>query len=187
MAACFSAERCRGGRRLRGAHLPLRSIDFDNLWVDLCGQGPDRCREYVYSLQRLLSCSGSSGKPANVIMAMILSGISGFTLSGRISNGSVFHSMSSSSWLLSMRVDSSIGVKSANASTWGRRRRFDGTRGRSGLFIDNEQRVLSYPCITNGVHVVQGCAQTRLNFASDGVTGVTDWLRWGLELVVSSK
>ena len=50
-----------------------------------------------------------------------------------------------------------------------------------------EQRVLSYPCITNGVHVVQGCAQTRLNFASDGVTGVTDWLRSGLELVVSSK
>jgi hypothetical protein len=28
-------------------HLPLRSIDFDNHWVDLCGQGPDRCREYV--------------------------------------------------------------------------------------------------------------------------------------------
>ena len=28
-------------------HLPLRSIDFDNHWVDLCGQGPDRCREYI--------------------------------------------------------------------------------------------------------------------------------------------
>ena len=55
-------------------------------------------------------------------MAMISSGVSGFALSGRISNGSVFHSMSSSS-------------------------------------------------STNGVHVVQGCAQTRLNFASDGVTG----------------
>jgi hypothetical protein len=35
--------------------------------------------------------------------------------------------------------------------------------------------------------VVQGCAQTLLNFASDGVTGVTDWLRSGLEPVVSSK
>ena len=45
MASCFSAEWCRGGRRSR--HLPLRSIDFDNHWVDLCGQGPDRCREYV--------------------------------------------------------------------------------------------------------------------------------------------
>ena len=28
-------------------HLPLRSIDFDNLWVDLYGQGPDRCGDYV--------------------------------------------------------------------------------------------------------------------------------------------
>ena len=28
-------------------HLPLRSIEFDNHWVDLCGQGPDRCGEYV--------------------------------------------------------------------------------------------------------------------------------------------
>jgi hypothetical protein len=27
--------------------LSLRSIDFDNHWVDLCGQGPDRCREDV--------------------------------------------------------------------------------------------------------------------------------------------
>jgi hypothetical protein len=27
--------------------LPLRSIDFDSHWVDLCGQGPDRCREGV--------------------------------------------------------------------------------------------------------------------------------------------
>ncbi len=44
--------------------------------------------------------------------------------------------------------------------------------------------MLSYPCNTNGVHVVQGCAQTRLNFASDGVTGVTNWLRSGLELEV---
>ena len=35
--------------------------------------------------------------------------------------------------------------------------------------------------------VVQGCAQTLLNFASDGVTCVTDWLRSGLELVASSK
>jgi len=26
---------------------PLRSIDFDNHWVDQCGQGPDRCREDV--------------------------------------------------------------------------------------------------------------------------------------------
>jgi hypothetical protein len=141
----------------------------------------------MYSLQRLLSCS------ANVIMAMISSGVSGFALSGRISNGSVFHSMSSSSamasssWLLSMRVDSSIGVSSANASTWGHRRRSGGIRGRSSLFFVSEQRVLSYPCNTNGVHVVQGCAQTRFNFASDGVTGVTDWLRSGLELVVSSK
>ncbi len=47
--------------------------------------------------------------------------------------------------------------------------------------------MLSYPCNTNGVDVVQGCAQTRLNFASDVVTGVTDWLRSGLELVVSSN
>jgi len=28
-------------------HLPLRSIDFVNHWVNLCGHGPDRCREYV--------------------------------------------------------------------------------------------------------------------------------------------
>jgi hypothetical protein len=28
-------------------HLPLRSIDFDDHWVDLCRQGPDRCREDV--------------------------------------------------------------------------------------------------------------------------------------------
>ena len=95
--------------------------------------------------------------------------------------------MASSNWLLSMRVDSSIGVMSANALTWGRRCHSCGTRGRSGLFNVNEQRVLSYPCITNGVHLVQGRAQTLLNFASDGVTGVTDWLRLGLELVVSSK
>ena len=52
-------------------HLPLRSIDFDNHLVDLCGQGPDRCRE------RLLSCSWSSGEPPNVIMAIISSGVSG--------------------------------------------------------------------------------------------------------------
>ena len=45
-------------------------------------------------------------------------------------------------------------------------------RARSGFIIVNGQRVLSYPCITNEVHVVQGCAQTRLNFASFGVTGV---------------
>ena len=147
----------------------------------------------IYSLQRLLSCSWSHGEPSNVIMAMISSGVSRFVLSGRIANGSVFHSMSSSSamasssLLLSMRVDSSIGVMSANALAWGRQCRSCGTRGRSGLFIVNEQRVLSYPCLTNGVHVVQGCAQTLLNFASDGVTGVTDWLRSGLELVVSSK
>jgi hypothetical protein len=51
-----------------------------------------------------------------LIMAMISSGVSGFTLSGRILNGSVSQSMSSSSaigfsirsWHLSMRVDSSI-------------------------------------------------------------------------------
>ena len=147
----------------------------------------------IYSLQRLLSCSWSSGEPSNVIMAMISSGVPGFALSGRNSNGSGFYSMSlssamaSSNWLLSMRVDSSIGVMSANALAWGHRCRSCGTRGRSGLFIINEQRVLSCPCIKNGVHVVQGCAQTLLNFASDGVTGVTDWLRSGLELVASSK
>ena len=28
-------------------HLSLRSIDFDNHSFDLCGQGPDRCREDV--------------------------------------------------------------------------------------------------------------------------------------------
>ncbi len=28
-------------------HLLLRSIDFNIHWVDLWGQGPDRCREYV--------------------------------------------------------------------------------------------------------------------------------------------
>ena len=78
-----------------------------------------------YSLQRLHSRSWSSGEPSNVIMAMISSGDSGFALSGRISNGSVFHSMSSSSamassnLLLSMRVDSSIGVMSANACLHG--------------------------------------------------------------------
>ena len=44
LAACFSAEWCRGGEAV-ARHLPLRSIDFDNHWVDLCGQGPDRCRE----------------------------------------------------------------------------------------------------------------------------------------------
>jgi len=42
MASCFSAEWEAVARRL-----PLRSIDFDNHWVDLCGQGPDRCREDV--------------------------------------------------------------------------------------------------------------------------------------------
>jgi hypothetical protein len=46
-----------------------------------------------------------------------------------ISQQSVFYLMSSSSamasssWRLSMRVDLSIGVRSTNASTWGRRRR----------------------------------------------------------------
>jgi hypothetical protein len=68
-----------------------------------------------------------------LIMAMISTGVSGFTLSGRISKGSVIQSMSSSSaigsssWHLSMRVDSSIGVRSANVSAWGRRRRSYGT------------------------------------------------------------
>ena len=73
--------------------------------------------------------------------------------------------MASSSWLLSMT-----------------RGRSGGTRGRSDLFIVNEQRVLSYPCITIGVHVVQGCAQMRLNFASARTqcSHVTDWLRSGI-------
>ena len=73
-------------------------------------------------------------------------GVSGITLSGRISNGSVFQSMSSSStigsssWHLSMRVDSSIGVRSANVSAWGQRRRCYGTWERSGLRIVNEKK-----------------------------------------------
>jgi hypothetical protein len=36
----------------------------------------------IYSLQRLLSRSWSHGDPENLIMAMISSGVSGFTLSG---------------------------------------------------------------------------------------------------------
>ena len=28
-------------------HLPLRSIDIDDHGYDLCGQGPDRCREDI--------------------------------------------------------------------------------------------------------------------------------------------
>ena len=88
--------------------------------------------------------------------------------------------MASSSWLFSIRVDSSIGVRSANAT-------FVQDKRAIRSLHRNEQRVLSYPCIINWVHVVQDCAQTRLNFASDGVTGVTDWLRSGLELAVSSK
>ncbi len=117
-------------------HLPLRSIDFDDHGLDLCGQGPYRCREDVAKAPQLY--------PENLIMSIISSGVLEFALSGRISNGSIFQSMSSSSvigssnWLLSVRVDSSIGVRSAKASAWGRRRR-------SGLFIDTEQRVLSYP------------------------------------------
>jgi hypothetical protein len=71
-----------------------------------------------------------------------------------------------------MSLDSSIGVRSTNASAWGRRRRSGG-----GLFIVTKQRVVSYPCATNGGHVEQGCAQTLLALANDGVTGVTDWLR----------
>jgi hypothetical protein len=124
-------------------HLPLRSIDFDDHGLDLCGQGSYRCREDVAKAPQLY--------PENLIMSMISSGVLEFALSGRISNGSIFQSMSSSSvigfsnWLLSVRVDSSIGVRSATASAWGRRRRTGGTRGRSGLFIDSEQRVLSYP------------------------------------------
>ena len=71
-------------------HLPLRSIDFDNHWVDLCEQGPDRCREYVdifpaKAPQLFLEL----WKPSNVITAMISSDDSGFTLSGRTSNRSI--------------------------------------------------------------------------------------------------
>ena len=94
----------------------------------------------IYSLQRFLSCSWSSGEPSNVIMAMI-SGVSGFALLGRTSNGSGFHSMLSSSamassnLLLSMRVDSSIGVMSANALAWGRQCRSCGTRGRAKSLV----------------------------------------------------
>jgi hypothetical protein len=74
----------------------------------------------INSRQRLISCSWSQC-------------VTGFTLSGRISNGSVFQSMSSSSaigssgWHLSMRVNSSIGVRSANVLTWGRQRHSYGT------------------------------------------------------------
>jgi hypothetical protein len=51
----------------------------------------------INSRQRLLSCSWIHGEPETLILAMISTGVSGFTLLGRISNGSVFQSMSSSS------------------------------------------------------------------------------------------
>ena len=39
-------------------HLPLRSIDFDNHWVDLWGRDRTDVENIsIYSLQRLLSCS----------------------------------------------------------------------------------------------------------------------------------
>jgi hypothetical protein len=39
-------------------HLPLRSIDFDKHWVDLCRQGPADVENMpMYSLQRHLICS----------------------------------------------------------------------------------------------------------------------------------
>ena len=126
MASCFSTEWCRGGRRLRGTSHFVQSI---SITIGSICAGRDRTdveNMSIYSLQRLLSFSWSSGEPSNVIVAMISSGVSGFALSGRTSNRSGFHSMSSSSamassnLLLSMRVDSSIGVMSANALAWGR-------------------------------------------------------------------
>ena len=133
MASCFSADWCRGERRLRGASHFVRSI---SITIGSTCAGRDRTdveKMLINSRQRLLSCSWSHGEPETLIMAMISTGVSGFTLSGRISNGSVIQSMSSSSaigssnWHLSMRVDSSIGVRSANVSAWGRRRRSYGT------------------------------------------------------------
>ena len=93
-------------------HLPLQSIDFDITIGSTC-VGRDRTaveKMSIYSLQRLLSCcSWSSGEPSNVIMTMISSGDSRFALSGRTSMSSS-SAMASSNWLLSMRVDSSIGM-----------------------------------------------------------------------------
>ena len=74
MAAYFSAEWCRGGRRLRGTSRYARSI---SMTIGSTCAGRDRTdieKMPIYSLQRLLSCSWS---------------VSGSTLSGRISNRSV--------------------------------------------------------------------------------------------------
>ena len=75
-------------------HLPLRSVDFDNHWFDLCGQGPDRFGEDVDKfsakapqlfpeLQRTLEYNHGN----DFIWCL------GFASSGRISNASVFHSI----------------------------------------------------------------------------------------------
>jgi hypothetical protein len=91
--------------RGKGRRLTLRFIDFDNHWVDLCGQVPDRCRENVnVFFAKLFLVSGLHSRNAFRINRP----------------GTHFHSisssftMASSSWLFSMRVDSSISVRSAD-------------------------------------------------------------------------
>ncbi len=132
-ASCFSAEWCRGKRRLRGASYFVRSISITIGSTCADRDRTDVEKMLINSRQRFLSCSWSHGEPETLIMAMISTGVSGFTLSERILNGSIFQSMSSSSaigsssWHLSMSVDSSIGVRSPNVSAWGRQRRSYGT------------------------------------------------------------
>ena len=93
MAVCFSVEWCQGGRRLRGTSHFDRSI---SMTMGTTCAGRDRTdveKISIDSLQRLLSCSWSHCEPETMIIAMISSGVSGFTLSGRILNGSVFQSI----------------------------------------------------------------------------------------------
>ena len=133
MAVCFSAEWRRGGRWLRGTSHFDRSI---SITIGSTCAGRDRTdveKMSINSLQRLLSCSWSHGEPTNVIMASDFIWHIGVRTVGTHFEWICLHSMSStsamaySSWHLSMRVDSSIGVRSANVSAWGRRRRSYGT------------------------------------------------------------
>ena len=119
MASCFLAEWCRGERRLRGASHFVRSI---SITIGSTCAGRDQAdveKMLINSRQRLFVEPWRTGDFDH-----------GNDLNWRlISNGSVFQLMSSSStigsssWHLSMRVDLSIGVRSANVSAWGRRRR----------------------------------------------------------------
>jgi len=48
--------------------------------------------------------------------------------------------------------------------------------------------VSSYPCLTNGEHVVQGIEPRHTALVAEGdATGVTDWLWSGFERGISSK